>query len=264
MNNIAEHYIPVNKDHYLTAQHWERYLFALSLLKPGMKVLDIACGIGYGTEIIRQYGCDVTGVDYDKDLIEESRSIWKYDGFVNADALDLPFEDSSFDAIVSYETIEHVNDGDRYLSELRRVLRSSGIIICSTPNIKYASHPPFHLKEYGVDEFFYLIGKKFSEIQCYAQYFRITDRISDIAQWYMIPFIGSIMNKLGIKDAIMSLLGRRPTDHKTMQSINGAKGSTIIEQLKGEEGKSYYEVRPFKGPRMLRVMVAVARKKDMS
>ena len=63
----------------------------------------------------------------------------------------------AFDAAVSFETIEHLKDGRSFLEEIYRVLCKGGTLICSTPNIRYTSHPPFHIKEYLPEEFYGLV-----------------------------------------------------------------------------------------------------------
>ena len=108
---------------YLSMQHLERYRFARELLKPGQKVLDIACGTGYGTDILLKHGCEVIGADIDDGILEEAKKKWNHSDFRAADVLNLPFEKGAFDAVVSFETIEHVTDGKRFLSEMKKVLK---------------------------------------------------------------------------------------------------------------------------------------------
>ena len=141
MPNIIEHHNPVAKTDYLSIQHLERYSFARSRLSAGMRVLDIATGSGYGAEMLLKFGCRVVGVDYDEVALATSRNEYAHKDLVRGDALTLPFKDGSFDAVVSFETIEHVVAGDKFLDEMSRVLRCGGLFISSTPNIKYTVHP---------------------------------------------------------------------------------------------------------------------------
>jgi ubiquinone/menaquinone biosynthesis C-methylase UbiE len=157
----VEHYDPFGKMGYLSIQHIERYWLALSCFSTGQRVLDIASGIGYGTAMLAEHGCEAIGADYDPELVSAARRMWGHEDFVEADALDLPFEDESFDAVVSFETIEHVNDDARFLSEMRRVLKPGGIFICSTPNVAYTAHPPFHAREYSPEEFYGVVEQSF-------------------------------------------------------------------------------------------------------
>ena len=106
---------PLGKWDYLSIQHLERYKFAIKLLKPGWLVLDIACGTGYGTAMLIDHGCHVIGTDLDSELIVHTVAKYNHKGFIIANAPDLPFADKSFDAVVSFETIEHVVDGYHFI-----------------------------------------------------------------------------------------------------------------------------------------------------
>ena len=258
MGNIeVEYHIPIGRTDYLSIQHVERYRFAVSRVSPGMKVLDIACGAGYGTAMLLGHGCDVTGADYEDDLWQQAKRFWGYEGFVKGNALELPFEDASFDAVVSFETIEHVADGDRFLGEMYRVLRPGGIFICSTPNIHYTSHPPFHAKEYEPEEFYKLLRQWFVRMECYGQYFKPMDRL-----WDMVLFTtDSLLNMLGIKALLKSLL-RRKRASIGFRVKDESVDSWIAHSLEGERNLNYM-VNPLLGTRLLRIMVAVARKEEV-
>ena len=105
-------------------EHWHRYAWA-SRLVTGMQVLDAACGEGYGTRLLARTAGSVVGVDIDPGAIEHARR--RYAGpatrFECADCTRLPLDDDSVDAVVSFETLEHLEAQDRLLAEFRRVLR---------------------------------------------------------------------------------------------------------------------------------------------
>ena len=103
MNSRIEHHNPMGKADYLSIQHIERYRFAISKLSPHMRVLDIACGAGYGTAMLIKYGCKAIGADYDELLLQTARKIWSLKELVRTDALHLPFDDASFDSVISFE-----------------------------------------------------------------------------------------------------------------------------------------------------------------
>ena len=199
---------PVGKTDYLSIQHIERYRFAVSKLRPGMRVLDIASGAGYGTAMLLKHGCEVVGGDCDDGVLADAQRLWNHKDFINVDALDLPFDGASFDAVVSFETIEHVDHGRRFLSEMYRVLRPGGIFICSTPNIRYTAHPPFHIKEYKLEEFFKLVEAQFGATKRYGQYFRVSDRVRDLFRWWFCGNLVKILERTGTKDWIKKILGR--------------------------------------------------------
>jgi 2-polyprenyl-3-methyl-5-hydroxy-6-metoxy-1,4-benzoquinol methylase len=97
------------------------------------RVLDVGCGEGQLTQAIAQAGYEVLGIDVAEEPLRRARS--RHAGLdlrrVDSDAW--PLADASFDAVWAGETIEHVFDTARWMSELRRVLRSGGSAIISTP-----------------------------------------------------------------------------------------------------------------------------------
>lgn len=252
--NLMEYLDPFNRRDYLAIQHIERYQFAASKLKPDMKVLDIASGFGYGTIMLLQKGCNVIGADYDSDAVSNAIRRWGYPNFIQADALDLPFDDEIFDAVVSFETIEHVNDGDRFLSEMKRVLKRGGIFICSTPNIRYTSHPQYHKKEYYPEEFYKLVKKYFHDVECYAQFIGYTDRIKDLVRWKLKPLIVQILEKIYLKEILKSFF-KKALSNKEINNFS------TLQQLH-DIRPSKYCVKPLNlHSGLLRIMIAVGSKR---
>ncbi len=253
---------PLSKHDYLSIQHIERYRFACTLLQPGQEVLDIACGTGYGVAMLLKHGCKVVGVDLDDEILKKARVHWNHDKFVQADALNLPFADASFDAIVSFETIEHVVDGERFLTEMHRVLRSGGIFICSTPNIHYTAHPEFHLKEYKPDEFFKLVELYFANVKHYGQYFRVTDRLRDLFRWHIRSRFVKLLEVAHLKLWVKKLF-RRDMEGANDEScgIKEICGCSAEDNAEWLTRFDYYKVRPISSTRLLRIMIAVGKKK---
>jgi SAM-dependent methyltransferase len=96
-------------------------------------------------------------------------------GFVCANGAGLPFGEGSFDAVVSFETLEHIRPYRKFLLDCRRVLRVDGLLIVSTPNRRIFSPDvakppnPFHVKEFWPDEFRRLIDGLFAEVELFGQ-----------------------------------------------------------------------------------------------
>jgi SAM-dependent methyltransferase len=135
--------------------HLMRYRFAFEHLRPG-RVLDIACGVGYGTRLLSSATViqSATGVDISEDAIEYARSHYGHAGieFVTADALE--FTDAcGFENIVSLETIEHVPDPVALLAHLTSLLKPGGILIGSVPITPSVDANPHHRTDFTAVSF---------------------------------------------------------------------------------------------------------------
>ncbi len=150
-------------------EHVNRYIFAANFVKNKI-ILDAACGTGYGSNYLSNYATTVYGIDIDDETIEKNKKIYNKNNLIFSigSIYNLPYNDNMFDVIVSFETIEHVDDGNKVLSEFKRVLKSDGILIISTPNkqinIDRRLINPFHKQEYFENEFRELLLNYFTNI----------------------------------------------------------------------------------------------------
>jgi len=151
------------------AQHLARYRFAAQLAKD-RRVLDAACGEGYGTAMLAAAGASAAvGVDIDQPTVDHARERYRLE-FERADVAALPFEDKSFDLVVSFETLEHVPDAMRAIAEFRRVLADDGVLVASTPNSdRYLVDNEFHTREFTEQEFGELLAPHFAEVALFYQ-----------------------------------------------------------------------------------------------
>lgn len=105
--------------------------------RPGDRVLDVACGSGTAALVAARRYCEVTGIDYVPALIERARARSTASGldadFRLADAQDLPFEDDSFDLVLSVYGVQFAPDQERAAREMLRVCRPGGILGLATP-----------------------------------------------------------------------------------------------------------------------------------
>jgi len=155
----AERLVPTIPEHSIFFQeHMARYMFAAQFVS-GRVVLDAGCGTGYGAAYLASRGAArVYGIDMGAEAIEYSRVHYQRDNvmFSIMDCTTLNFPNETFDVVVSLGVIEYLGDAERYLSEMRRVLKADGVFILSTPN-KAVHSPnsdkpldPFRFKEYTV------------------------------------------------------------------------------------------------------------------
>jgi len=171
----------------LAAEHYVRYQFASSHVR-NLRVLDAACGTGYGTKILADAAAEVWGVDVDAEAVEYARS--KYSSpnihYTVASVDNLPFDDGSFDAVVSFETIEHlpIDAQERFLREIARVLSADGTLIISTPNKKEYSDASdykneYHIREFYESEFVNLLKEYFPQVKMMYQGWNLASVIVD-------------------------------------------------------------------------------------
>jgi 2-polyprenyl-3-methyl-5-hydroxy-6-metoxy-1,4-benzoquinol methylase len=169
--------------HY--SNHIQRYEFSAEYCA-GKRVLDLGCGIGYGSYYLSSLpGTSVVGVDISDVAIREANKIYSGPSveFLKADVerlLDGPAvrERGPFQAVVNFENIEHLQHPDRMLASARELLGSGGVFASSTPNGEVSeinengkySCSEFHVKEYTETEFRSLLGEYFAEIELFGQW----------------------------------------------------------------------------------------------
>jgi SAM-dependent methyltransferase len=149
-------------------EHAHRYAFAASVLE-GRRVLDLACGAGYGTRILRAAGAEVVALDLDRGCARAAGP-----PALCGRAERLPLGDASLDAVVCFEAIEHVPEPARVLDEIARVLARSGVAFLSTPDRaiyteRAGNRNPHHVAELDRAEFAALLRERFAHFELYGQ-----------------------------------------------------------------------------------------------
>lgn len=226
-----------NSDIY--KEHIERYKFALKFIQKNNKVLDTACGDGYGTKLLAETEADeVWGADINQQAIETAKNKYSAENlhFRIVDGVDMPFEDNYFDVVISFETIEHIKDYQSFIKEIKRVLKPSGKLIISTPDRKITKKlgidNPFHVREFTKKEMADLMQTHFKQVEFYGQ--RPVKRLSLKQKLLQKAYL--IYRKLGF----LGFLGRivsNKSKHRVDEEIKGLEKDFEVRQI--EKGKEY-------------------------
>lgn len=146
------------------------YRYAAGLLGPADRVLEIGCADGYGSKVLAAAAGSVTGIDNSAEAVDCARA--RHGGgnlaFQVCRGEELPFPEASFDKVVAFHVIEHIEADEAFVAGLARALRPGGALILSTPNRRHRLKPgekpwfKYHVREYGRDDLAALLGRHFS------------------------------------------------------------------------------------------------------
>ena len=167
--HIGRH--PMRRNAFVIA----RYRNVITLLEDalatgvaGKRVLDVGCGDGALSYLLAKEGAIVSGIDNQEIAIRFAKGKAKGMNidFRMGSAYELPWGDSNFDAVVSSDVIEHLQDTTRYLEEIQRVTKVGGAVVISTP-IRFTEEPldKMHVVEWFPDEFKKIIEEVFPKSQ---------------------------------------------------------------------------------------------------
>ena len=143
------------------ARHHAAYGYARSRIRAG-RVLDLGCGTGYGTAELHGAGATVVGIDrIAPDPANRAGAL-----FARADLRGLPLQERSFDLVVSFQVIEHLEDPTAYLDAIAQLMRPDGLAILTTPNLLLSDGVnPYHVHEYRGDELADRLRSHFHEVE---------------------------------------------------------------------------------------------------
>jgi len=165
-NRIAERYHKLSANHFFNA--YLEVPATTSLLKnvKGKKVLDLGCGTGRHTIILKNKGAKVWGLDLSPKMLEIAKTEIKGVDFKIGTVYKLPYKSNFFDIIVSGLAVEYFKDIDKAFKEIRRVLKKDGIFVFST------KHPLLEISKHikGRPYTFRKFGNYFKEGRTYAHW----------------------------------------------------------------------------------------------
>jgi len=228
-HGVPERIDPLEELPGVVAHHLKKYEFSRDRLSG--TVIDVACGVGYGSEFLGPACERVIGVEIAAEGIAIACDRYRHDNvwFVQGDAESLPFPDASIDAITCFEGIEHFFDPEAHLAEVARTLKPEGTYFVSTPHPAAHVHGednPFHLHEFDPERLDSMLRGRFDNVAMFGQ-FRVQTGAHRTAQK---------LDLLGLRKAAWlrplakmvsrTALGTAPTEDATLDD---------------------FEIRPFEG-----------------
>jgi SAM-dependent methyltransferase len=239
-----ERMVPESSDLFTFWEHVYRYAFACRFVRE-KRVLDIACGEGYGAAALKRAGADhVIGVDVSESVCLHARSKYGLDARPGT-AEQIPLPDNSVDVVVSFETIEHVPSPNRFLDECVRVLTAGGMLIISTPNKGIYTGPggaqnPYHCSEMTEEEFSSALCSRFRDGRFYTQHpnfapwWSVRTFVSDNTAWGRVR--GFRRLRRAIQEAVAPEAVRDLTDEQR---------KFVLELILGLGRKPHQFLNPF-------------------
>lgn len=157
--------------------HLFGYLDFAARLPASARVLDLACGEGYGAAVLAARGHSVIGVDLEAPVLQKAATQYRAAAFAAGDALRLPFGDGTFDAIGALQVIEHLPDAftDPLLEEIARVLKPGGTLYVTTPNIDKLpataskEFNPHHFRDFTPATLAAVMAPRFGQVEMLGQ-----------------------------------------------------------------------------------------------
>ena len=147
------------------ARHRAAYEFARARLPRG-RVIELGCGSGYGTASLAGAAALLIGVDR---VAPDPQSRVSGVHYLTADLAQLPLRAQSFDAALSFQVLEHLEDPLLLIRALARCLRPDGVALLSTPNAAMSDGVnPYHLREYRADELTECLRLGFAEVELFG------------------------------------------------------------------------------------------------
>lgn len=184
--SIGERFLPRMNEFIATSTRTHRYLYA-SRYTAGKRVLDIACGDGYGSQILARNAQWVLGVDSDARMLDHARSDHAAGNirYVRADAQQFHLAPGSMDIVVSFETLEHLPAQRAFLSAMKSLLAPDGMLLLSAPNnVAYLGdqplHNPMHVPAFDHSELLALLKTLFKNVEFNGQRMVATSLIAGI------------------------------------------------------------------------------------
>ncbi|MDQ6841065.1 MAG: class I SAM-dependent methyltransferase [Actinomycetota bacterium] len=156
---------------------------------PGLLVVDMACGEGYGSEVLSRSAESVVGVEANPEAYAHARARYRRQNLrFERDLIETHGDPGTYDAVVLLQTIEHVQDPVRVLEQFRSITRPGGAVYVSTPNVLTLAGPgavksgnPWHIREYRAGEFDDLCRSCFQSVELLGVFHSRKLRVHELA-----------------------------------------------------------------------------------
>lgn len=140
--------------------------YVLAAGKVHGNLLEVGCGEGRGVAWLMPKVEKFSAIDKIDAVVESLKRKFPQANFISGNIPPLPYDDNTFDCVVSFQVIEHIADDHLYLKEISRVLKPGGLALITTPNRPMSlSRNPWHEREYTADELTSLAKKYFSKVE---------------------------------------------------------------------------------------------------
>lgn len=173
----GERCVPWAEDLQVVYEHYHRYVWA-SRFSTSARVLDLACGEGFGPALLASCAREVVGVDIDLPTVAHAQSHYPRDNlrFLVGSMTDsqLLAGEAGFDVITCFEALEHVGEQDQLIAVVRRLLAPGGLFLTSTPDVAVYTHEhgncnPYHVRELTEAQFRALLASAFTHVAILRQ-----------------------------------------------------------------------------------------------
>lgn len=207
MKDTGERVVPeyMKAHNGMLLEHMERYEFAKDYAYG--RVLDLACGVGYGADILLEEIYDqkieeYVGIDLSKDAIAYAKEMYGFQRttFEQGNALDeeLVNRYGTFDSILSFETIEHIEEDREFVKNLKNLLSKDGKLIISTPFGKGRAVPcasPFHIRQYRQEEFVELLENVGFKVELFCQRGQKIEKPKATEKYYLMVAVCELRDR---------------------------------------------------------------------
>lgn len=224
--------------------HVARYEFAAGQLAPGSRVIDLACGVGYGAAVLADAGHTVVALDRSVEAIEYAKAHYNSRARVShevADVSKIAFR-AEHDAAVCFETIEHLEDPLPMLRELNRV---APLLIASVPNEQVFPHEgriKFHFRHYTRGQFRALLEQAGYRVTAWWGQAGRTSEVEPDIEGRTLIAVAQRADATGVvivpPQVVQADMPPVP-DHVAIVGL-GPSGMQFFELIRGLGGKSAY------------------------